>query len=278
MIKRYTNSAVLGGCLFLSVAAHAGSVNQPGFTTGVPVYGDFPEGLYLTNIPEYGVRDSKPSFTLAAYTPFFFFQSPFQAGPFNIALVASPIFLAEREAHVFHTDGLYNSYGGVQFTHQFGNGWGAGFRLGGFVPQHTSVGSGYGTFDTRFGVTYLKNGIDFTVNGNYGHPVAAYSDVAPDYLNLDITATKTFGKFEFGLVSYSSTDLNKPAVFYQKQGQSAIGPVVGYNFGRINVQFKFTTDIAERNYGGYDRRVWANITIPLWTPSVPPPIPLPAKP
>ncbi len=46
----------------------------------------------------------------------------------------------------------------------------------------------------------------------------------PDYLNLDITATKKFGKFEIGPVAFGSTDLPTNVAGYQRQGQIAVAP------------------------------------------------------
>ncbi len=116
----------------------------------------------------------------------------------------------------------------------------------------------------HFGVTYLKDGTNFTVNFNYGTPVDGRK-IAPDYLNLDTTLTQTFDNFiELGVVAFGSTDLSTPFPGYRRQGQLAAGFVVGHTFDKVNVQIKLTSDLIERNYGGKDRRIWANITIPLY--------------
>ena len=257
-------SGIAGAISLLAIGvAQAGSVNQPGFTTGAPVYGAFPEGLYLIAIPEYGIRSTIPSTTLNAFTPFFFYQSPWNIAGFDIAAVFSPIVISTQVGNGPYQTGLYNTYGGVQFTHQFGNGWGAGFRLGGFTPGGPPEGYTYGTFDTRFGVTYLKDGTDFTLNFNPGFPIEGGQRTAPNYFNVDLTATKTFGKWEVGLVGFGSTDLDSPFLGYKKQSQIALGPLVGYNFGPVDIQLKFTEDVMQHNYGGYDRRAWADIIIPL---------------
>ena len=272
MERRTLKSALVGAlCLSAPVAANAGSVNQPGFTTGAAVYGDFPENLYLIAIPEYGVRDTSPSTNLNAFTPFFFYQSPLKVAGFNIAAVFSPILLDVNQG-TYHSTKLYNTYGGVQFTHQFGNGWGAGFRLGGFVAQNNDLSGNFGTFDTRFGVTYLKDGNDLTINFNYGTPVGTYgSSIQPDYLNLDVTATHTFGKLELGAVAFASTDLRRlsPGIGPGYQQQVALGPLIGYQIGPFNIQLKLTSDVAQRNYGGRDRRAWLDILVPLLSPITP---------
>lgn len=270
-MRQELSKLALAGALSLcaSVSAQAGSVNQPGFTTGAAVYGDFPVNLYLIAIPEYGVRDTIPSTNLNAFTPFFFYQSPLKIGNlFNIAAVFSPILLDVNQGN-FHAAELYNTYGGVQFTHQFGNGWGAGFRLGGFVAQDNAIAGNFNTFDTRFGVTYLKDGTDFTLNFNPGTPIGHYgSSIQPDYFNVDVTATQYFGNLELGGVAFASTDLRHlaPGVGPGFQQQVALGPLIGYKFGAVNVDVKLTSDVAQRNYGGYDRRVWVDLLVPLLSP------------
>jgi hypothetical protein len=42
----------------------------------------------------------------------------------------------------------------------------------------------------------------------------------PDFLNVDLTASRKFGDWEFGLVAFGSTDLNSPVDGYLKQSQS----------------------------------------------------------
>jgi hypothetical protein len=69
--------------------------------------------------------------------------------------------------------------------------------------------------------------------------------------------------WELGVVAFGSTDLNKPNPTYQTQSQFALGPLIGYHFGALEVQVKLTSDVYQRNYGGYDRRIWASIIFPL---------------
>jgi hypothetical protein len=45
----------------------------------------------------------------------------------------------------------------------------------------------------------------------------------PDFLNGDLTASRKFGDWEFGLVAFGSTDLTSPIDGYLKQSQIAVG-------------------------------------------------------
>lgn len=252
--------------LLLASGAQAGSVNQPGFTLGFPVYADLPTGLYLANIPEVGVRKTEPDVRFSAFTPFFFLQTPWKVAGARIAVVASPIYADIKVDHGPHFSGFYNSYGGVQATWQLGGGWGAGFRLGDFIKQINEVSVPYNTFDTRFGVTYLKNGTDFTANFNYGMPTGNGKALAPQYMNLDVTYSRHHGKLEYGAVAFGSTDLTTPFNGYQRQRQVAVGPLLGYDFPKFSVQLRATSDVYQHNYGGKEQRLWSTITIPLWMP------------
>jgi hypothetical protein len=89
----------------------------------------------------------------------------------------------------------------------------------------------------------------------------------PAFRNVDLTATKQFGKWELGAVAYGSTDLSRPIASYQKESQAAAGGLLGHNFGPLALQVYAATEVFERNYGGRDPRGWFPIIAPLWKPS-----------
>ena len=85
-------------------------------------------------------------------------------------------------------------------------------------------------------------------------------------MNVDLTATKEFGKWQIGPVAYYSTDLNSPLEGYQRQRQLAVGGLVGYNFDNKGIlQTNLTTEVYERNYGAADTRLWTRVIIPIVT-------------
>ena len=91
----------------------------------------------------------------------------------------------------------------------------------------------------------------------------------PDFLNVDLTASRKFGDWEFGLVAFGSTDLNSPVDGYLKQSQIAVGGLIGKSFGPVILQAYLTTDVYEKNYGGHDTRLWGRFIIPVWQPPTP---------
>jgi hypothetical protein len=60
-------------------------------------------------------------------------------------------------------------------------------------------------------------------------------------------------------------DVSSPVANYARQSQFAVGWLVGYDFGPVRLQAYVTRDLYERNYTGFDTRVWGRLTIPLWT-------------
>jgi hypothetical protein len=96
----------------------------------------------------------------------------------------------------------------------------------------------------------------------------------PDYLNIEMTATKQFGKWTLGPIAYFSTDtqnelLNPATDFMGKQSQFAVGGLVGYDWGQLVTQVYVSRDVYQENYGGYDTRVWGRLVIPLGDPLAP---------
>jgi hypothetical protein len=97
----------------------------------------------------------------------------------------------------------------------------------------------------------------------------------PDFVNVDLTAGRKFGKSQVAWVGYYSTDVSTPVPNYAKPGQFAMGGLLGYDFGPLVLQGYLTTDVWERNYGGHDIRGWARIVLPLQSVFGAPPAPAP---
>jgi hypothetical protein len=247
-------------------SAHAASQTEPGFTTGVGVYQAAPEGLYFIGIPQYGVRSTAPSVDSFFFSPFIYYQSPFQIAGAKVSFYTSPT-VVDVVYNGHNTLGWYNIYVASQLTWDLGGGFGTGFRLGGYIPTSGPTASNFGTVEARTGVTYSKDGIMATANFIYGMPTPDQGTgnmTAPNYFNVDLTALKYFNKFSVGIVGFGSTDVNRPYASYAIQSQFALGAVLGYDFDRVSVQLKLTSDVAEHNYGGYEKRAWMNIIVPLW--------------
>ncbi|MFG1346393.1 transporter [Xanthobacter autotrophicus DSM 431] len=251
-----------------SPAAHAGSVTQPGETIGLAAGAPLPEGVYFVNTADWGCRNTSPNSTcvgvdipvLAWATPVFVFGGRVQL------LTAVPVVDVGVQNSAY-TAGFYNPFFAAQIAWDLGSGFGFSYMAGFYLGVDTGVAFDSTSFNQRFALSYTADGWNLTANAIWGIQAdGVTTTINPNFLNIDLTATKKIGKFEIGPVAYYSTDLNNPTPFYQKQSQFAVGGLIGYDFGPVILQGYVTTDVYEENYGGKDTRVWGRIIIPLWNP------------
>ena len=158
-----------------------------------------------------------------------------------------------------------------------GNNWGFSYLLGAYLGVDSEVAWSSTSLNQRFALSYTGNSLNLTANVIWGthfdHVTGspqlspcptpfALNGCNPDFLNVDLTASRKFGDWEFGLVAFGSTDLNSPVDGYLKQSQVAVGGLIGKSFGPVILQAYLTTDVYEKNYGGHDTRLWGRFIIP----------------
>jgi len=151
----------------------------------------------------------------------------------------------------------------------------------------------------RFGVagSYTADGWNITANltaniydspGRFGGPVGAAIGplVLSDALNLDLTATKTFGNFEIGAVGYGTYnfDIGPNSAAAGNRGRFALGGLVGYDFKVFKVQAYVAHDVVtgaqyvaanNRVRDNYSTDGWIRFIVPLYS-AAPAPSPIPA--
>jgi hypothetical protein len=118
------------------------------------------------------------------------------------------------------------------------------------------------SLNQRFALSYTRDGWNLTASIIYGTQLDSVTNlpqISPcplpfsfngcnrDFINVDLTATKKFGKWGFGAIAFGATDLRRPISGYQKQSQFAVGWLMGYDFGPITLQACATTEVFERN-------------------------------
>jgi hypothetical protein len=281
MSTKLTTLAV-AGLLSLCTAAPAlaGSVTQPGETVGIAAGAPLPPGFYYVNTMDLGCRDREPALpkVCSALTiPVVAWSTPVTLlGARLQFLVATPAVLVAVE----HTDsfwGIYNPLVASQLAWDLGNGWGFSYLFGAYLDVNTNVAFSSTSINQRFALSYTNDGWNLTANVIWGIHLDSVTDrpqlspcpttfplgCNPNFVNVDLTATKKVGKWEFGPVAFGSTDLNRPVAAYQKQSQFAVGGFIGYDFGSVILQSYLTTDVVENNYGGRDIRGWARVILPL---------------
>ncbi len=137
--------------------------------------------------------------------------------------------------------------------------------LGIYTPDGTvtgftgtgGVGAPYWTFQPEFIASYLKDGWNLSAaiyaELNTRNTVSQYT--SGDLLHVDLTATKTIGKWTFGPVAYYvgqvSNDSCTATCGYatgtllnaQRYNVWAVGGLVGYNFGPANLSVWATQEV-----------------------------------
>jgi hypothetical protein len=291
-----TSSIKVGAACALSMCmgiptALAGSVTQPGETVGIPTGAPLPEGLYFANTADWGCRTTATPNTCFGITiPIVTWSTPWtllgsRVQFFTVTPVAeSSVGNTSSNASVFNP-ALFG-----QLAWDLGNGFGVSYAFGSYFGIDEPVAFSSTSLNQRFALSYTGGGWDLTANVIDGIQLDSVTNrpqispcpapfglngCNPNFLNVDLTATKKFDKWEFGAVAYGSTDLTRPTFNYQKQSEIAVGGLLGYDFGSVTVQAYVTTEVMEHNYeGGRDTRGWLRLIIPLWKPEASPQKPM----
>jgi Putative MetA-pathway of phenol degradation len=268
-------------------AAYAGSVTQPGETVGIAVGAPLPEGLYFTNTADWGCRNTTPTSCLGITIPIVSWSTPWTLLGARVQFFTVTPVIETGVSHTSYQASFFNPALFGQLAWDLGNGFGFSYALGAYFDVDQAVAFSSNSLNQRFALSYTGGGWNLTANVIYGIQLDGFAGRAqispcptpfafngcnPDFINVDLTATRKFGKWEFGGVAYGSTDLTSPIASYLKQSQFAVGGLFGYDFGPLTLQVYATTEVYERNYGGRDTRGWFRLIVPLWKPAAPPPL------
>ncbi|ACL57031.1 transporter [Methylobacterium nodulans] len=107
--------------------------------------------------------------------------------------------------------------------------------------------------------------------------------IISDALNLDLTATKKFGKFEIGAIGYGTYNFDISARSVAAiinggpgRGRFALGGLIGYDFGPFTAQVYAARDVVTSLPRGENTEVWGRVIVPLYTAAAAPaPAPAP---
>jgi hypothetical protein len=248
--------------------AVGGSVTRPGDTIGLAVGVPLPEGVYLANNATQECRDTSPNDTCYFVdTPILVWSTPWTIFGARLQPAFGPVIPIKFNSGADGISSLFNSFQAAQLIWDLGNNWGFSYMLEGYTNNRgSSVAFSSGSLNQRFGLSHTGDGWNLTANAIWGNnfdhvtgnpqispcpfsPAYPHNGCNPNFLNVDLTATKRFGQWELGPVGLYSTDLNAPIAAYQKQSQFVLGGLVGYYFDRVSVQAYVTSDVYENNYG-----------------------------
>jgi Putative MetA-pathway of phenol degradation len=288
LMKNILTKLASAGVLMLSTtAAFAGSITQPGSTIGDAAGAPLPPGIYFDDETNWGLRKitEGPGQGIKVATgetfPMAVWSTPWEILGGRLSFAAG---LPLREVGVtpfnhigtLYAEGVFNPYYNGKLAWPLGGGFNFSYTAGGYARGDSQVAADTTVFEQRFALSYLANGWNLTGNVIWGmtdkpigHTVSV-TNPNPDYVNLDLTAIKSFGKWELGAVGFYSADESDPFRGYLRQKQFAAGGLAGYNFGPLSVQTYVTTDVWQKNFGGLDTRVFSRVVVPLGDPSFAP--------
>ncbi|EWY37789.1 hypothetical protein N825_09415 [Skermanella stibiiresistens SB22] len=247
--------------------ASAGSVTQPGETVGLATGAPLPQGVYFVDTFNWGVRkgdNGAADVTLGVNIPVLAWATPTKIAGARLQLLAALPALEVGVQNADHENGMYNPFLASQLAWDLGDGFGVSYLLGVYFPVGNKLGFDSTNINQRLAVSYTNDGWNLTANGIYGISTRDVSKtINPDFVNLDLTATKTLGNWTVGPVGFASWDVTSPTATYEKQSQLALGGLVGYNFSQLTLQGYLTRTVTEENYGGTDTRAWGRLILPF---------------
>ncbi|WP_457107060.1 transporter [Methylobacterium sp. P5_C11] len=251
-----------------ATTARAASAAQPGQTVGLPVGAQLPVGLYFVNLSSFGVRGTRPRDSATNVNlPTFAWATPWDVAGGRLQFFFTQPIAAARSQGAPYQSGVGQQLLAAQLAWDLGHDVGVSYLFGGYLPIQTRFLTQSASLTHRFAVSYT--GQDWNLTANLLHGVfldtrSPSGVLYPDYLNLDLTMTKKFGRWQVGAVAFGSSDLPTAVASGRPQGQIAVGGLVGYNFGPVNLQAYVTRDVVERNYGGREVRGWLRAIVPLY--------------
>ncbi len=281
-----------------TTSALAGPTLPAGVTTGIALGAPLPEGIYDISIGSYGTRNDVLGNLAYAIPVWLIWSTPWQIFGGRIGFdSATGVADVWTPGNTYHpavgivpgyqdgigTDSWLNTLMEGSIAWSFGNGWNASLRAGAWLNSTQTLpmflGRDYTAFMGGGSISYVANGWNLTATALYGSGGNGdlYKTQNP-WINLDLTATRKFGKAEMGVIAYGSWDTECAGGCWAGNGKSsefAIGGLVGYDFGSFIMQAKLAADVDAGNIyqiPGYDAkevRGTINIIKPLWNPAPP---------
>ncbi len=250
-LNSWTYSLVERG---VAVGEHLASISKPGIEyKNINFYGSQPGNQKehsentIAEIPVFVVRSKKRIL----------------GGQFMLHLVpASLVFnkgvgdpFKRESANAKWEGGSFNPFGLAGVAWDLPLGWGISNSVGGFIPWHGSDFSYRGwVFVDALALGHFKErdhnltGILFI--GVPGEHSKFHHKGDNDFINLNVTATKTFReKYEIGGLLYYTRDIGAQVLpVIPKQSQLAFGGIVGYHSDNWYIQAWYGHDVTQENY------------------------------
>lgn len=278
--RAFACATTAAALVYPALGAIAGSIQQPGLTTGAPEGFGMTEGLYSMSVANIGAASLSGSGSMnsAVLIPAMVtWSTPWDLAGGHLSFKAAPGVFVDMSSPGMRKTSHYSPYFGAWMSWYLGGGFnvsfGEGVQVGLGSPVDRALGRDFNAFQQNLAITYLRNNWHVTANSFYTTGRTNSSISQPQTFNLDFTVSKREGRVEYGLIGYGEWDLNRPSVGYGgKQSEVSVGALVGYLIGnQMSLQLKVSHAVHQQNIGGNDTRVWSALMIPLYTPSAPEP-------
>lgn len=316
------------GAVALSVgmtatASFAQTTTVPGEQVGLAVGAPLPEGIYAINTFLYRGTDLGPV-DVGVNIPVLVWATPFVPFGGRIELVVAPptVFVFGKSGGPGGIRDLSINVGtfvGGIWAFDLGGNFGVSFlggvylnelngdrgvlvnNAGNFVAAPVLPQLSSNTYRLGVAGSYTGDGWNLTANLTYNFYDSPsqfpgnnfFGTRGPfrlsDSFNLDLTATKKFGKFEIGAVGYGTVNLDTSfaSVTFNDRGRFALGGLIGYDFGLFTAQAYVARDVVTtsrfvdvfgRSRENYNTEGWFRIIAPLYSPTpAPAPVPIVRK-
>lgn len=278
--RSFIKGALLSAVVVATAStANAGPVTEAGETIGLALGAALPEGVYFVDTASYLSR-SNSTLSAVVNIPVVAWSTPWDfLGGHIEAYAAMPMdttSLGKGAASNVDGSGFYNPALLVGEAWDLGGGFHFSNFVGGYGPMKANgLATNNWVFNERPSIAWMApQNWTLALNGIYGivgNDLQTKVRAAPDYLNLDFSALKTMGKWDFGPVAYYTTDTTNNATNGYQTNQFAIGAMVGYNFPGISTQLILTQDVSASNLGGTgtgtnvkDTRGFVRFIVPLY--------------
>jgi hypothetical protein len=250
-------------------AAQAGPVTEAGELVGLAMGAPLPEGLYFVDTASIVSLGPNYKETLYVNIPVVAWSTPWKVlgGRVEGYIAVPELYVGIKNST--STAGLYNPALLIGEAWDLGNGLSFSNFVGGYAPMNSPITHGQNewVFNERAALSYTANGYDLTAHITYGVTGDAQQTgetASPDYINYDLTATKTFGKWEVGPVAFGTNDLSRGSNSHLFE----MGGLVGYGFGPLSIQTYMTHSVSSSSdYGDGDTRFFLRLVVPLWSPA-----------
>ena len=298
-----------------ATASYAQTTTVPGEQVGLAVGAPLPEGVYAINTFTYGGRD-QGGVDVAVNVPVLVWSTPLVAFGGRVELLVAPptVFVfgkGNRGSDIRDLSINVGTFVGGIWAFDLGSNFGVSLLFGAYLnelngdrgvgvtnngalavpavlPQLSS-----NTYRAGIAGSYTGDGWNATANltlNFYDGPATfsgnnIFGTRGPfnisDSLNLDLTATKKFGKFEIGAIGYGTVNLQGDKLLAPnaligsgfentrigRGGRFLLGGLVGYDFGVFTAQAYVARTVARTSDSFDSTEGWFRVVVPLYSPT-----------